>query len=143
LKLDSTRPPDLLRRFVATPYVFMNSVGSHRCSIRSNDLEIALAVRGYWSSQKHEKRSSVNSWQLIRETLAAENTTDITLLRTLDLRMLMVGTETILFYDIQRSELLGFVSPTTTAKYLVSELIPRLVESSNTPPFLENSFTNK
>ena len=143
MKLDSTRPPDLLRRFVATPYVFMNSVGSHRCSVRSNDLEIALAVRGYWSSQKDEKRPSVNSWQLIRETLAADNTAEITLLHTLDLRMLMVGTETILLYDIRRSELLGFLSPTTTAKCLVSELIPRLVEPSNMQIVPKNSFTNK
>jgi hypothetical protein len=129
LKLDAARPPDLLRRFVATPYVFMNSVGPNQCYVRSNDLEIALAVRGYWGNQKYEKQSAVTSWQLIRDALATDKTTKISLLFTRELRTLMVGTETILFYDIQRSELMGFVSSMTTTKYLVSELIPRLLES--------------
>jgi hypothetical protein len=129
LKLDATRPPDLLRRFAATPYVFMDRVGANRCSVRSNDLEIALAVRGYWSNRKHEKQSAVASWQLIREALASDNTNEISLLYTRELRTLMAGTETILFYDIQRSELMGFVSSTITTKYLVSELVPRLLES--------------
>jgi hypothetical protein len=129
LKLDAARPPDLLRRFVATPYVFMNSVGSNQCYVRSNDLEIALAVRDYWGNQKYEKQSAVTSWQLIRDALATDKATKISLLYTRELRTLMVGTETILFYDIQRSELMGFVSSMITTKYLVLELIPRLLES--------------
>jgi hypothetical protein len=129
MKLDATRPPDLLRRFVATPYVFMDNVGPNRCSVRSNDLEIALAVRSYWSNQKYEEQSAVASWQLIREGLATGNTNEISLIYTLELRTLMVGAETILFYDIQRSELLGFVSSKITAKHLVSELIPKLLKS--------------
>jgi hypothetical protein len=143
LKLDATRPPDLLRRFVATPYVFMDPVGPNRCSVRSNDLEIALAVRGYWSNQKHESQPAVTSWLLIREASASGNSTDFSLLYTRELRTLMVGTKTILFYDIRRSELFGFVSSTITTQHLVSELIPRLLESENTDEGNKVPFTNK
>jgi len=128
LKLDATRSPDLLRRFVATPYIFADRVGPSRYSVRSNDLGIALAVRRFWNTRRAENPPAVVSWQLIREALAANDNTEITLLSAGELRTLIVGTETILFYDAQRSELLGFVSSTITIKRLVSELIPTLLK---------------
>jgi len=128
LKLDATRSPDLLRRFVATPYVFADGVGPNRCSIRSNDLGIALAVRRYWSNRRDETLPAVVSWQLIRDVLTPNDITAITLLYTGELRTLMVGAATILFYDVQRAEFLGFVSSTITTRHLVSELIPILLK---------------
>ena len=129
MKLDATQPPDLLRRFVATPYVFADGVGPSRYSVRSNDLEIALAVRRYWSNRRDKNLPAVISWQLIRDVLAPNATTEITLLSAGELRTLMVGTEAILSYDVQRSEFLGFVSSTITIKHLVSELIPTLLKT--------------
>jgi hypothetical protein len=122
------RSPDLLRRFVATPYVFADSVGPSRCSVRSNELGIALAVRRSWSTRRAENLPAVVSWHLIRDALAANDISPITLLSAGELRTLIVGTETILFYDAQRSECLGFVSSRITIKRLVSELIPTLLE---------------
>jgi hypothetical protein len=128
LKLDDSRPPDLLRRFVATPYVLTDSVSPNRCSVRSNDLGIALAVRRYWSDLRDETLSTVVSWQLIRDVLTPDDFTEITLLYTGELRTLIVGVATILFYDVQRAEFLGFISSTITTKRLVSELIPTLLK---------------
>lgn len=128
MKLDATWSPDLLRRFVATPYVFADSVGVSRCSVRSNDLEIALAVRRSWASRRAENPPAVVSWQLIRDPSAVNDVTEITLFTAGELRTLIVGTETILFYDAQRSEFLGFVSSAITIKHLVSELIPTLLK---------------
>jgi len=128
LKLDATRSPDLLRRFVATPYVFADTVGPCRYSVRSNDLEIALAVRRSWSTRRSENLPAVVSWQLIRDVLAVNDITEITLFSAGELRTLIVGTETILFYDAQRAEFFGFVSPTITIKHLVTELIPALLK---------------
>lgn len=128
MKLDATRSPDLLRRFVATPYVFVDSVGMSRHSVRSNDLEIALAVRRFWSTRRTENLPAVVSWQLIREISMPNDNAEITLLYAGKLRTLIAGTGTILFYDAQRSELLGFVSSTIAIKQLVSELIPTLLK---------------
>jgi hypothetical protein len=128
LKLDATRSPDLLRRFVATPYVFADSVGASRCSVRSNDLEIALAVRRSWATRRAENPPVVVSWQLIRDGSAINDVTEITLFTAGELRTLILGTKTILFYDAQRSEFLGFVSAAITINHLVSELIPTLLK---------------
>lgn len=128
MKLDATRTPDLLRRFVATPYVFADSVGPSRYSVRSNELGIALAVRRSWGARRAEKLPAVVSWHIIRDVFEANNLTEITLISAGELRTLTVGTETILFYDVQRSECLGFVSPRITIKHLVSELIPTLLK---------------
>jgi hypothetical protein len=128
LKLDATRSPDLLRRFVATPYVFADSVGPSRYSVRSNELGIALAVRRSWSTRRAENLPAVVSWHLIRDVFEANSLTEITLVSAGELRTLIVGTETILFYDAQRSECLGFVSSRITIKRLISELIPTLLK---------------
>ncbi len=37
--------PDLLRRFVPTPFVFIKRCGLHDICVESNDLEIALGIR--------------------------------------------------------------------------------------------------
>ena len=128
MKLDATRSPDLLRRFVATPYVFADIVGPRRYSVWSNDLEIALAVRRSWRTRRSENLPAVVSWQLIRDVVAVNDINEITLFSAGELRTLIVGTETILFYDAQRSEFLGFVSSTITIKHLVTELIPALLK---------------
>ena len=129
MRQDVSRSPDLLRRFVATPYVFVDGVGLNRRSVLSNDLEMALAVRDCWGDQKHLKRPAVASWLLIREVLIVDQLTEINFLYSPKIRMLMVGTKTVISYDTQRSEILGFVSSATKTQHLVSELIPRLLES--------------
>ena len=128
MKFDTARPPDLLRRFVPTPYVFADRAGPNRYSVRSNDLEIALGVRRYLSKRRDENRPVIVSWQLIRDVLATDDISAISLFHVGELRTLMAGTATILFYDVQRSEFLGFVSSATTTKHLISELIPTLLK---------------
>jgi hypothetical protein len=113
---------------VATPYVFADSVGTSRYSVRSNDLGIALAVRHSWSTRRSDNLPVVVSWQIMRDVSAVNDLTEITLFSAGELRTLIVGTETVLFYDTQRSEFLGFVSSTITIKHLVSELIPTLLK---------------
>lgn len=128
MKLDAIPSPDLLRRFVATPYVFTDSVGPSRHSVRSNELGIALAVRRSWSTPRAENLHTVTSWHLIRDVFEANTSTEMTLVSAGNLRTLIVGTETVLSYDAQRSECLGFVSSRTTIRRLVSELIPVLLK---------------
>jgi hypothetical protein len=113
---------------VATPYVFADSVGPSRYSVRSNELGIALAVRRSWSARRAENLPAVVSWHLIRDVFEANDPTEITLISAGELRTLIVGTQTILFYDVQRSECLGFVSSGIPIRRLVSELIPTLLK---------------
>jgi hypothetical protein len=125
---NQSRPPDLLRRFVATPYVFTNGTGPHRLSVRSNDLEIALAIRRQWIENIHQSRSAVIYWEILRDVGAPFDLSELSILHGPKLRTLMIGTGTILLFDIERAELFGFLAANITVAQLASSLIPLLLE---------------
>jgi hypothetical protein len=117
------RHPDLLRRFVATPYVFNVLLGGHNACMRSNDLEIALSMRRLCLLGG----TTIRDWKIIRDAVAPAGGKAVLVLRAGSLRTLYQGTGTVLAYDQERSELLGFVAPDVDADHLVSSLIPTLV----------------
>ena len=122
-------PTDLLRRFIATPYVFTGGAG-RRLLVQSNDLEIALAVRRNWIDRNREAWPSIISFKLIRDVVAGDTLQDTLILRHGTLRTLLLGTKTILVFDVLNAEVLGFISANTTVKQLVSSLIPMLMDIS-------------
>lgn len=117
--------PDLLRRFVATPYIFRNGNGSGEVRVESNDLEIALTVRS----------AEIGLWagvggvlcRLIRDRSAPTDGAETLLVSNHPIRTLHYGRGTILIHDHARSELLGFISSNVKAEELVSSLIPTLL----------------
>ena len=58
MTVDRTHP-DLLRRFVPTPYVFGGRDGSNNIFIESNDLEIALS----YPALRHPSTSGGEGWR--------------------------------------------------------------------------------
>jgi hypothetical protein len=120
--------PDLLRRFVATPYVFLKGEGPNRIYIESNDLEIALSVRNSFIPQLRENRAGGLFSRLIRDTGGSVGESEISIVTDGALRILHLGQDTVLIHDTERSELLGFVSPGVEACILASSLIPALLE---------------
>jgi hypothetical protein len=120
--------PDLLRRFVATPYIFFKGEGPNRIYVESNDLEIALSVRNSFISQFQENRTGGLFCRLIRDTDGSVGGTEISIVADGALRVLHLGQETVLIHDIERFELLGFISPKVEAYTLASSLIPALLK---------------
>jgi hypothetical protein len=120
--------PDLLRRFVPMPYVFSKSDGPSRLCIESNDLEIALGVRGSSIIQRQGNRAGGLLCKIIRDMAGPVDGSEISIVSDGALRTLHLGRGTILVYDEERSELLGFVSPNVKAKELVTSLIPALID---------------
>lgn len=119
--------PDLLRRFVATPYVFSTGDGPSRICVESNDLEIALRVRQSGIAQCQRKYTGCLFCKFIRDMAGPVDGSEISIVVDGKLRVLHRGRGTILIHDIERSELLGFVSPNVKAQELVSSLIPALL----------------
>jgi hypothetical protein len=119
--------PDLLRRFVPTPYVFKTCDGSNQLFVESNDLEIALSVRRSgifrWQSSQENKLFC----KLIRDMAAPVDASEMTIVSDRALRVLCIGQGTILIYDRERSELLGFISRNVQVQELISSLIPTLL----------------
>ena len=120
--------PDLLRRFVPTPYVFRKLDGSNQFIVASNDLEIALGVRQ--SDIVHREGNGAGGLvcKFIRDMTGAMDYSEITIVSDGVLRVLSMGRGTILIYDRERSELLGFIARKVPIQELVFSLIPALLE---------------
>jgi hypothetical protein len=125
------RHPDLLRRFVPTPYVFNQHDGPNRLCIQSNDLGIALAVRRSSIVQRCGEKPGGLFCQFIRDVGAPVADSEVSVLSDGPLRVLSLGPGTILIYDHERSELLGFVSCNVKLQTLISSLIPTLLNPPN------------
>jgi hypothetical protein len=121
--------PDLLRRFVPTPYVFSKGDGPNRLFVESNDLEIALGIRQADLVQLRGKRAGALLCKLIRDLADLVDRPEITIISDGTLRVLYLGRATILIYDQERSELFGFVARNVKVEDLVSSLIPGLLNA--------------
>jgi hypothetical protein len=122
--------PDLLRRFVATPYVFSNNGGGVQRSVQSNDLEIALSVRQLYTKRYSGSLPHVVLWRIIRDTAPADKEPQLFTITDGCLRTLHLGMRTVLVHDRERAEVLGFLSAGVETQDLVSSLIPLLLRSN-------------
>jgi len=120
--------PDLLRRFVPTPYVFNLFDGPNQSFVESNDLEIALSVRRSNIFRRQGTRAEGLLCKLIRDMAAPVNGSEITIISDGALRVLCLGRGTILIHDLEKSELLGFIARDVRVQDLVSSLIPALLD---------------
>ena len=121
--------PDLLRRFVPTPYVFSVCDGPSRLLVESNDLEIALSVRRAGVVHRQNSRAGGIVCKLIRDVAGPAGDSDVTIVSNGALRVLYLGRGTILIHDDERSELLGFIAHNVKAEELVSSLLPALLDA--------------
>ena len=121
--------PDLLRRFVPTPYVFSKCDGRNRLSVESNDLEIALSVRQAGIFRCKSNRAGGLLCKLIRDMAGPVDGSEIAIVSHGALRVLYLGRGTILIHDHERSELLGFIARNVTVQELVSLLTPALLDA--------------
>jgi hypothetical protein len=121
--------PDLLRRFVPTPYVFSKWDGPNRLFVESNDLEIALSVRRAGIFHHQSNRAGGLLCKLIRDLAGPVDGSERTTVSDGALRVLYLGRGTILIHDRERSELLGFIARNVTVQELVSSLIPALLDA--------------
>lgn len=121
--------PDLLRRFVPTPYVFTKCDGQSRIFVEANDLEIALAVRRAGLVYGRDHLARVLFCKLIRDMAGPVAGSEMTIVADGALRVLYLGVGTILIHDYERSELFGFVARNVKVEELVTSLIPALLNA--------------
>jgi hypothetical protein len=121
--------PDLLRRFVPTPYVFGKCAGSNWLSVESNNLEIALSVRRSDIVLRQGDRAGGLFCKLIRDMAGPVDGSEIAIFSDGALRVLCLGRGTILIHDNERSEIFGFIARNITVQELVSSLIPALLDA--------------
>jgi hypothetical protein len=120
--------PDLLRRFVAVPYVFRRRDASNRLHIESNDLEIALSIWHSDAVKNKGKQAGGLFCRLIRDTNSLADNSELSIVSDGAMRVLHIGRGTILIHDKEKSELLGFLCKNVDGKNLTSLLIPTLLD---------------
>ena len=99
--------PDPLLRRVALPYRFRVGHGASDFQIESNDLTIALFIRQFMlESPQYEM---VRRWRLIRDVDGPANDGSYTAMKNRELTMIVAGTATILVFDRERVEVVGFI----------------------------------
>lgn len=122
--------PDLLRRFVSTPYVLTFGPAEARVCVETNDLEIAQGLHHAYGFSGNAALPAVSYWKLIRDENAPRSEGDPAILLSDPLRMLLAGIGTILVFDRDRHEILGFFAPGATVKQLLTAWIPLLVDTA-------------
>jgi hypothetical protein len=119
--------PDFLRRFVPIIYSFDIIERSQRVRVQSNDLELALITRRFCVQKLNEIHPAVLVWKLIRDAKAPVGLQGILLVTDGPLRTIYLGRGTVLSYDRERSEILGFVDVDVTAEKIIRSLVPILI----------------
>jgi hypothetical protein len=138
-----SRHPDLLRRFVATPYVFAGRDDLRCVHVESNDLELALRVRSSEIIHREGKRAGGLFCKIVRDVAGPVNGSEISILSSGPLQVLYRGSGTIMIHDRERLELLGFLSPDVSTNELVSSLLPALFGRRIEEQKSSAAFTNK
>ncbi len=121
--------PDMLRRFVAAPFVFSLIIERKNIRIESNDIEIALNLRRYVSSPSNTY-NTVLLWRIIRDESSLGRGFDDTLIDDEFLRTLSAG-GTILAYDKNKSEVIGFLAYNVSAELLIGSMLFILIEKNH------------
>jgi hypothetical protein len=121
----ATGIPDLLRRFVPTPYRFWIVLASTIVRFETNDQELLRAFRTRADQLLAGLASSVKSWswKIIRDYDVSHDTDELFLLSGETLSTLFLGTGTVVAIDWNRGELLGFVASEITAKCFLDMLL--------------------
>lgn len=138
-----SRHPDLLRRFVATPYVFAGRGDLRSIRVESNDLEVALRIRSSVIIHREGKRAGGLFCKIVRDAAGPVDGTAISILSSGPLQVLYRGRGTIVIHDRERLEILGFLSPDVSANELVLFLFPALFGGSIEEQKSSQAFTNK
>jgi hypothetical protein len=119
--------PDFLRRFTPTPYIFEVLINGGLVRIESDDLEIALSIRGRCQSQRNDVGVTVRFWRLVRDRHVRGYERDLEVVATGGLRTITHRSGSVLFVDSQKGAVFGFIAMGLTTRELTDRLLPLLL----------------
>lgn len=118
--------PDLLRRFVATPYRFGAILYSKTVTFETNDRELLIGFRARAEELAGVLVSSSGKpwyWKVVRDYDISNEGDDALLLSSKELTTLSLGMGTVVAFDWNSGELLGFVAANISTEYLLDALL--------------------
>ena len=120
-------PPDFLRRFTPTPYIFDVWANGHCIRIEADDLEVALAIRNVCRMRSVGEEEPTLYWRLIRDRWAPRYGAELTIFSAGGVKTLLHRSGTLLIADTKRRETFGFVGAGLDTRQLTESLIPQLM----------------
>lgn len=123
--------PDLLRRYIATPYISTVFTDAGFVTLETNDMDLSDTIR-HELSRCTEHRSGHDDygsqqWKLIRDDAAPRGGDQVTILSTMTLQTLLFGNGTIITVDRERREVLGFIAPDVTTPVFSADVLPLIL----------------
>ena len=137
--------PDLLRRFVPTPYGCKLPHPWGELLIESNNASLAGDLIDYVSTfAPGSFLQAVDHLKIVVERSRDEDSAELTRVDANCVRTLLRGTTTMLIYDIQSRELLAFLEPQVSCNEFFQRLLPAIVysawpQSLNSPGGITNA----
>jgi hypothetical protein len=135
-------PPDFLRRFTPTPYIFELQMNGECVRIEADDIEVALMIRNLCRTRIVAGGAPARFWRLIRDRGAPQYWTECEVVTAGALTTLIERTGTVLIADGARREIFGFLGARLTMQELRDNLLPRLLNIGKTK-LPDLPFTNK
>ncbi len=125
--------PDLLHRFVSTPYQVRTTISGIDVILQTNDLDIVSEMQKARTSYANGGYGPFLSAKIIKDYVASGVGTDTILLSAWPLVTILVGTATMITLDCDRREVLGFIASSVSAERFVHELFSMLLNNFCAP----------
>ncbi len=119
--------PDLLRRFVPTPFTAVACVDGTRIVLQTNDPALVNNMQRLRPDLAANPSHGSLAMKIVRDNDAPAMEADVTVIEVWPLTTLLAGVGTVLTLDHQRCELFGFLAPSITADRFFLELLPVLL----------------
>jgi len=129
-----TGVPDLLRRFVPTPYSVTVAVRAIEIALQTNDAGLIAALEKCGKSAvalKNKLRATV-----VRDDAAPGDGLEFQVITAWPVSTILMGAGTILALDHGRCELLGFLAPAISDRCFIEQLLPTILDllEQTSPP---------
>lgn len=124
--------PDLLKRFVPTPYTATVVVNDTSISLETNSALIVAAV------ERLRVRDGLGTYKrslaatVILDQDAPDTQSSAVLISAWPLVTLVIGTGTIVAFDCERQQLLAFLAPCISPEQFATELLPSVLDLVHT-----------
>ncbi len=120
--------PDLLRRFVPTPYQCHVQLGGVDLELHTNDPALVTELSRSADSGPLDPLEVSLFAKIVRDNDAPCDQSEIMTLKSWPLVTVLMGTCTMLCLDCERRELLGFIAPHVTTSDVVSVLLSLAID---------------
>jgi hypothetical protein len=130
MKAELSGVPDLLRRFVETPYAVSFTSGDATVRIEANEFALLNKMHGAMVSQ-NGFGTEILTWKLIRDEAAPCDGKELTILFFGPLNVILAGTGTVIAIDREQREVLGFIAANVSSDEFVTALLPIVLKLSH------------